>query len=322
MSRFLDIIVPYYENTNEMIIRLLNSINQQVGIEKNEIGVILVNDKSTFAVDNAVLENFKELNIEHLFNDVNVGPGLSRQFGLENSESEYVTFVDADDLLYGPNILKEVIEYLKKNNPDVLLSYFFRFDRNNNTKYVMTYDDLLCLHGAFYNRRKLIDGGYSFNKNILYYEDSYFCRITKYTLNVEYIDIPTYIWIVNDNGMGAIGNKNGLAIQKRIIDYVNSNLDVIDFIYKKGMLDKEYFVRILFDTFIVVESELFAGFDVSSLEDQIFSFFLKYKDYYSLPNSSVQAIWYEACRVANKNYGITKIKREFDKFVFDKENMK
>lgn len=320
MDRFLDIIVPYHNNTNEMVIRLLNSVYQQVGVDRNQIGIIFINDCSNTTIDDCIFGNYVGLHIEHIFNDTNIGPGLSRQRGIEQSLAEYVSFVDADDLLYGPTALKSVFEFLSIEKPDVLLTHFFRYDPHNNSKSIMTYDDLLCLHGAFYNRLSLLNGGYRFNENILYYEDAYFCRITRYTMNVKFLDIPTYIWIVNYNGMGMVGNSNGLIIKKRILDFVNSNVDVIDFIYEKGKLTKEFYIRTLFDTYIVIESELFAGYDVSQLEDKLYLLFIKYREIFELADENIiKSCWIDSCSFVNKNYGISRIKREFKDFIVSRE---
>lgn len=60
--------------------------------------LILVNDCSP---DNSqsIIDKYKDDRIKCIINETNVGPGVSRQIGLNNSCGEYTIFVDGDDWL-------------------------------------------------------------------------------------------------------------------------------------------------------------------------------------------------------------------------------
>ena len=53
---------------------------------------------------------FKDkMNIEIYRLNKNMGPGYARQYGIEKSESEYILFMDSDDLLYDCFSVKKFI---------------------------------------------------------------------------------------------------------------------------------------------------------------------------------------------------------------------
>ena len=120
MAHFLDIIIPEYNCKEEHIIRLLNSILQQLNVDFNEIGIILVNDDSPKKISESLLKSVTKVDIEYYFKEKNEGQGLTRQFGFEKSSAEYVTFVDQDDMLFGPTSLSETINVLKNEKPELL----------------------------------------------------------------------------------------------------------------------------------------------------------------------------------------------------------
>ena len=50
--------------------------------------------------------------------------GLARNYGLYEATGEFIWFLDGDDWLIYPNSLKECIDFLKKNNLDIVqISY-------------------------------------------------------------------------------------------------------------------------------------------------------------------------------------------------------
>ena len=252
IERKLDIIIPYYsnENSDSMIRRLLTSINNQMSINKFDLGVIFVSDNSPVEITKNIFNEFPMLNISYYVKDKNEGQGLARQYGLERSKAKYVTFVDQDDILYGPYSISKVLDSLDKQKTDMLYTDFFRYDPSNGNRIIMNYENLQCLHGLFLDRKKLIDGGYKFNEKIRMYEDTYFLLITSRTLNPTYLNVPTYVWFINPNSQSALGNIDGQMIQKRFPEFFIANVDAIDFIKNKGFdvsqLSKEIFYYLLY----------------------------------------------------------------------------
>ena len=76
--------------------------------------LILVNDCSP---DNSgeLISKYKDSRIKVINNRVNLGPGVSRQIGLDNSIGEYTIFVDGDDWLEEDCLEKMYNEAIEKN---------------------------------------------------------------------------------------------------------------------------------------------------------------------------------------------------------------
>ena len=93
----LSVIIPIY-NVEKYVAQCLDSIvNQSIGIENIE--VIIVNDATP---DNSmeIVEKYasKYSSIKIINNEENLGLGESRNRGLKEVTSDYVTFVDSDGL--------------------------------------------------------------------------------------------------------------------------------------------------------------------------------------------------------------------------------
>lgn len=121
----LSIIIPVY-NQEELIIRCLDSIPA-----RNDIEIIIIDDKSTDRTYQNLLRYMfhnEDRNILLLQNENNIGAGLSRNYGIDNAEGEYIMFLDSDDYLYTEEFDK-VFNML--NNRDII--YYGLRTNNNHT---------------------------------------------------------------------------------------------------------------------------------------------------------------------------------------------
>jgi glycosyltransferase involved in cell wall biosynthesis len=119
----ITIIIPSY-NSFDLINTCLTSLENQ---NFKDFEVIVVDDCS---IDNTYekLINYKKisnLKIKIFKNKQNVGPGLTRNNGIEKASGTYITFLDSDDYLEDNslNLLSEMIE--KNNQPDCIIFDYF-----------------------------------------------------------------------------------------------------------------------------------------------------------------------------------------------------
>lgn len=103
----LSIIIPCY-NAEPYVFELLDRLNPQI---TDEVEVILVDDGS----DKPVESNYKWLRIER---QENKGCATARNKGLDLTSGEYVSFIDADDLV-SVRFVQSVFETIKQK-PDVI----------------------------------------------------------------------------------------------------------------------------------------------------------------------------------------------------------
>ena len=99
--KLLDIIIPFYNQKEEYIIRAISSIIK--GINEDDYNIILINDGG-IGLSQEFLNKYDK-KIMYYSYDKNVGAGMARQYGISVSSSEYITFLDSDD---------EIIKKFKK----------------------------------------------------------------------------------------------------------------------------------------------------------------------------------------------------------------
>lgn len=110
----VSVIMPVYNGSKTLQIALNSLLNQTYD---NWICVI-VNDGST---DNTqlILDNLTDNRFKIIHLPENKGRGYARQIALDNSEGEFLTYLDADDF-YHPDKLNKQVEVLA-NNDDFFL---------------------------------------------------------------------------------------------------------------------------------------------------------------------------------------------------------
>ena len=101
----IDVIIPAY-NAHETIDKTLFSLSIQT--IRDRIHVYIVDDKSIIGYSEEIKKYSDKLKITELTLQENSGPGVARQFGIDNSNSPYLFFIDADDMLLYDNSLERL----------------------------------------------------------------------------------------------------------------------------------------------------------------------------------------------------------------------
>lgn len=209
MERLLDIIIPMYNTPKEYITRALNSINKQKGIDFKSIGVIIIDDCSTKIKykKSWFKQSFPKLQITYIINKENVGPGVSRQNGIDISEAKYITFLDSDDEFYGNDSLFKVFSIMndERVNLDAIFTSFV--EEVNVDGEIINYrhgnNSIHCLHALYVKKEILLKYNIRFDPKLRYHEDTYFVGlVTGVTKNsFALLDEVTYVWKWNQNSM-------------------------------------------------------------------------------------------------------------------------
>lgn len=100
---FFTVIIPLFNKENFIENTLKSVLNQNF----IDFEVLIINDGSTDKSEEKVL-GFKDTRI-HYFYIENEGVSAARNFGIAKAQSDYITFIDADDFWY-PNFLEEMFE--------------------------------------------------------------------------------------------------------------------------------------------------------------------------------------------------------------------
>ena len=104
---FFSVIIPLYNKENYIKKTLHSVLNQDF----DNFEIIIVNDCST---DNSlsIVTNYKDSRIKIINNQKNLGLSATRNVGILNADSEYITFIDADDL-WKSFYLSEIFKLIK-----------------------------------------------------------------------------------------------------------------------------------------------------------------------------------------------------------------
>ena len=120
-------------NKGDYVAQTIDSLINQSMNFKNNIQLILVNDKST---DNTleVLEKYQNEYPENILlfnNEMNMGPSYSRNLGLKHAEAKYVNFLDSDDII-SKDAFKAAYDFLETHQEVDIVSipiYYFGVKR-------------------------------------------------------------------------------------------------------------------------------------------------------------------------------------------------
>ena len=212
----IDIIIPAY-NAHSTIEKTLLSISCQT--ISDDLNVYIVNNKSEKDYKEIVNNYSRYLNIKEIDLKENVGPGLAREEGLKHSKSEYIMFIDSDDMFASPKSIELLYLHIKNNNLDLVIGNFVEVLPND---FVQHNQDQTWLHGKIFRRKFIEDHNIHFN-NTRANEDNYFMQcIMLSNPKMEYYDYPIYFWEYNEN---SITRKNNLEYNyKGIFGYIE-NMD-------------------------------------------------------------------------------------------------
>ena len=114
-NRVIDVIIPAYNVPDNILFRCLASIACQDIV--SEVEVTIVDDASTIQNYANIIKAFESImKINLLRYEVNGGPGVARQYGIDHTANGYFTCIDADDTFNGSLALKALRNGIELNN--------------------------------------------------------------------------------------------------------------------------------------------------------------------------------------------------------------
>lgn len=198
----IDIIIPVY-NAKKTLLRTLCSLALQKNFDKFKVYLVVDCDDSNYDYEMDFVKDYLDITLYRL--DKNVGPGQARQYGINNSSSPYIMFIDSDDYLYDAHSLYEISKVIKDDSFDLIISNFI-YQRDNEITIKKL--DNTWLHGKVYNRKFLIDNDIEFN-NTRANEDNGFNRLIMLNIPRQYFfDYVTYVYSENSESITRRNNRS------------------------------------------------------------------------------------------------------------------
>ena len=260
----LSILVPYYNEGEEVVKPLLDSISVQQNIDFNEIEVIICKDGPDGPDLSQEFLNSYNYSIQYHV-EPKGGVSQMRNKAFEYSTGEYVAWCDCDDMYHHCLafwfILKETTTPMQipvNGVPttvvgyDALYSVFIEEGRNpeNGETYFMDRKDgLQFIHGKVFNREFLVNNDIHFFPECVIHEDNVLnAQVQACTQKIKWCPVPFYLWKWRDN---SVCRRDPLYIKKTYPDLIKSSDCLIGWFIEKNKVDKakESIVSITLDAY-------------------------------------------------------------------------
>lgn len=111
----LDIIIPSYNDLTGLY-HSLNSFGPYVDLDK--VHIYIVDDASTTITKDdydSLINHFTYLNPTVFYLSENKGPGYARQYGIDNTTSPYLFFLDCGNLFSSPIIINALLQHINEH---------------------------------------------------------------------------------------------------------------------------------------------------------------------------------------------------------------
>lgn len=254
----LQILVPQYKETEDIIKPLLDSIEIQQNVDlKNDVGVIIINDGTDVHLSREFLDRYS-YNIDYYTNErENKGVSAARNAALDYATADYVMFCDADDMFYNACGLYIVFREMEGDGFDSLVSAFVEEtrDQNKNVVYINRDMDSTFVHGKIHRRQFLLDKKIRWNDALTIHEDSYFnCLCQRLAGELKYSQTPFYLWRWRD---ASVCRHDPKYILKTYNNMLDSNDALVDEFLKRYMRQEAQFyaVNMIYDAYFTMNKD-------------------------------------------------------------------
>ena len=160
----MSVIVPVY-NCEDYLASCLDSLLRQT-INKDELEVLLIDDGSKDGSLGICKEYAEKYDIFKVFSLENGGVSATRNFGIEHSQGQYITYLDSDDTLTD-NTLKTVADFFDRHFDEIDLVTYKIVPYYGEQKFALHYRYKLLKKTGVYDL-----------------EDPEYCYITQTTMNI------------------------------------------------------------------------------------------------------------------------------------------
>lgn len=279
----LQILIPQYQETDEVIKPLLDSIALQQNVDFGEVGVVICNDGSDVFLSEELLARYPFVVEYH--KEPHLGVSATRNACLDHAVADYVMFCDADDMFHNACGLWIVFREMEAGF-DCLVSQFVEETRTPDEAKAPTYInrdmDSTFVHGKVLRRGYLEEKGIRFKDELTIHEDSYFNILAQnLSENVKYCPTPFYLWKWRD---ASVCRHDPKYILKTYNNMLDSNDALVDEFLRRGRQDKAMFycVFMVFDAYYTMNKPEWVDQENQvyrkATEDRFAVYFEKHKD--------------------------------------------
>ena len=284
----LQILIPQYKETDDIIKPLLDSIEVQQNVDlKNDVGVIIVNDGTDVHLSQELFDRYT-FPIEYYLNE-HKGVSATRNACLDYATADYVMFCDADDMFYNACGLYIVFREIDNGGFDSLVSAFIEESKDFFTQEVIYVNhdmDSTFVHGKIHRRQYLIDNNIRWNDNLTIHEDSYFnCLCQRLAVDLKYSQTSFYLWRWRDDSVCRHDPKYILKTYNNMLD--SNDALVEQFLQRKRNEDAMFYAtNMIYDAYFTMNKDEWLNQENKeyryATEKRFKEYWLKYKNLHDM----------------------------------------
>ena len=273
----LSIIVPMYDEPQEVVKPLLDSVAIQQNVDFNEIEVVIVKDGGEPVLTDEFINSYP-FDIKYLVKE-HGGVSAARNFGLDSCNGKYCQFADCDDMFYNACGLWMMFREMEEGF-DSMVSAFVEEtrDKEGEPLYINHEIDSTFVHGKLHRRKYLLNNNIRWNEDLTIHEDSYFnCLCQKLSTNVKYCSVPFYLWRWRDNSVCRHDEK---YILKTFNNMLDSNTALVNEFLRRNKKDeaKFYATSMIYDSYFTLNKDEWINQENQEYRNNVE---LRFKKYYN-----------------------------------------
>jgi len=277
----LDILIPQYKETDEIVKPLLDSIALQQNVDFNNIGVIIVNDGSDVFLSDKLLSSYP-FKIKY-YKNKHAGVSATRQKAFDLSKADYVMWCDADDMFYNMCGLWIIFREMQSGFDSLVPDFIEEARTDGVPNYITHKSDSTFVHGKVHRRKYLKKQKIKWNPALTIHEDGYFNTLCqKCSKNVKYGTAPFYLWKWRDDSVCRSDFKYILKTYNNLLDSYTAL--VHEFEKRKKPVEAKYYASsIVYHAYFTMNKDEWINQENKEYRDKtelrFKAFYLEFKKY-------------------------------------------
>lgn len=238
------VIIPAYKRPYDLKKALMSL---EIQTDQN-FKVLVSDDHSPISLQEVCDEFASRLKITYIRSEKNRGCGGNRYFALDyffnNSPTEYLMFLDSDDLLM-PQAIARLNKAIQENGADLISTDIVEESTGPKQSIIKAEDSKTWLHGKIYRTQFLIDHNIQFDPSLTTNEDLAFnLSLYAHDLDSYLLSEQLYLWRTNTESITRAKGNNTIRQKCFSIDYIKAIYSAYKH-YKKDELSNIMIANIL-----------------------------------------------------------------------------
>jgi glycosyltransferase involved in cell wall biosynthesis len=256
-TKIIDVIIPAYK-AEQSIRRTMASIAMQTAAESIRVTIVSDGDGVDYL---GVCSDFSRiLEIRQVSMDLNSGPGAARQMGIDSTELEFITFIDADDTFASSFSLETMLLTITSDERCEAISGIFMEELGPSapSRFRAHTDDLIWVFGKMYRRSFLERKGIKFTSTRANEDTGFNAKVNLCRLSNEkigFLQEVVYYWHFRSD---SITKKNNYEyeLNQNVPGYLFNMSDAISLAKKTTPTNPEItkmIVEVMYISYIFIQ---------------------------------------------------------------------